>query len=218
MNHTSKNIITEIHDHCINIDKREIFLHSYIDNVDEEPGVDYRSAAVFMKNIMLLDSISNTPITIHMFSIGGEWESGMAMYDCIENCESYVTIMVHAQASSMSSILLQSADLRVMMPHSHFMSHFGSGGFDGHHLNFQSAAKYDRDICRTMLDIYADRMVGSPFFKEKHPNGDITKAFNIIKRKLKDGDWYLTPEETVYYGQADCVYGDTKYKAVTKKL
>lgn len=203
-------IVSEIHEHCINIEGREVFLHSYLGSVDEEPGIDYRSAAVFIKNIMLLDSINDKPITIHMFSIGGNWGAGMAMYDCIINCKSYITIVVHGQASSMSGILLQSADQRIMMPHSHFMAHFGSGGFDGHYLNFQSAAKFDKDLCKTMIDIYSERMIKSEFYKEKHPGGDVVKASNIIRRKLKDGDWHLTPEDAVYYGFADCIMGQCK--------
>lgn len=206
-------IIHDLHEYGLNIERREIFLHSYVDNVEEEPGVDYRSAIVFLKNITLLDAMTDKPISIHMFSIGGEWEAGMAMYDAISSCKSYVTVHVHGQASSMSSIILQAADFRVMMPNSHYMCHFGSQHYGGHYLNYQAVAKLDREWCKIMIDIYAEKMVHSQFFKEKHPGGDVTKAYNFIKRKLKDGDWYLTPEETVYYGFADCVWGDRKFKA-----
>ena len=38
-------------------------------------------------------------------------------------------------------------------------------------------------------------------------NSGITeeKVKNYLKRKLKDGDWYLDPHEAVFYGFADCV-------------
>ena len=37
--------------------------------------------ANFYKNIRLLDSISHDPIIVHMHSIGGNWNDGMAIYD-----------------------------------------------------------------------------------------------------------------------------------------
>jgi len=205
-------IIHDLHAYGLNIEGREIFLHSYIENTEEEPGIDYRSAAVFLKNITLLDSLTEKPITVHMFTIGGMWESGMAMYDAIRSCKSYVTVYVHGQASSMSSIVLQAADFRVMMPNSHYMCHFGSTGFEGHFLNYQALSKQERLNGKVMIDIYSDKMVNSQFFNDKHPSGDTVKAHSFIKRKLKDGDWYLSPEDAVYYGFADCVWGDRKFK------
>ena len=45
-----------------------------------------------------------------MHSVGGNWNDGMAIFDAIELCQSYVTIIVYGQAESMSSIILQAAD------------------------------------------------------------------------------------------------------------
>lgn len=204
-------IISEIHEHCINIEKREIFLHSYVGLVEEEPGVDYRSASQFIKNMLLLDSLTDKPITVHMFSIGGEWEPGMAMYDCIANSKSVVTVVVHGQASSMSSIIMQAADKRIMMPNSHFMCHYGSNGYEGHYLNFQAWAEYDKATLKIMIDVYADKVWESQFRKDKYPDGDIQNIKNFLLRKMKNGDWWMLPEDAVYYGFADCIWGDKKW-------
>ena len=41
--------IDYIHEHGINLKSREIYLHGYIANAEEEPGVDFRMAAAFMR-------------------------------------------------------------------------------------------------------------------------------------------------------------------------
>ena len=61
----------------------------------------------------------------------------MAIYDAIQACKSYVTIG-YGQAESMSGIILQAADNRLMSPHSHFMAHFGSTDCSGDYLRLKN--------------------------------------------------------------------------------
>ena len=51
--------ILDSHTCGLDVDHREIYLHSYIANVDEDPGIDYRMASHFAKNIRILDLIVN---------------------------------------------------------------------------------------------------------------------------------------------------------------
>ena len=118
--------ISDVHGYGLDVKNREIYLHGYIANTDEDPGVEYRMATSFYKNIRMLDALSRDPIIIHMHSIGGNWSDGMAIYDAITLSRSYVTIVAYGQAESMSSIILQAADKRVMTPNSYFMLHYGS--------------------------------------------------------------------------------------------
>ena len=68
------------------VERREIYLHGYITNTEEDPGVEYRMATNFYKNIRMLDAISNNPILVHMHSVGGNWHDGMVIYDAIRLC------------------------------------------------------------------------------------------------------------------------------------
>ena len=61
-----------------------------------------------------------------MHSVGGEWSDGMAIYDAISMSRSYITIIAYGQAESMSSIIFQAADRRLITPNTYFMSHYGS--------------------------------------------------------------------------------------------
>ena len=200
--------IGDIHSYNVNFQSREIYLHSHIGNEEEDPGVEYKMAAKFIKNIRTLDSINSKPILVHMFSVGGDWQSGMAIYDAITMCNSFVSIIVYGQAESMSSIILQASDNRVMTPHSYFMLHYGSGSYEGNYLDTQAANKYDKYCCDIMLDIYSYGFAKSKAFKESYKGGTIDKARNYIMRKMKNGDWYLTSRGAVDNGFADNVLSD----------
>jgi ATP-dependent protease ClpP protease subunit len=103
----------------------------------------------------------------------------------------------------MSSIILQAADLRVMMPNAYHMCHYGSSELTGNHLDLQKQAGFEKRIAEDMMDIYAFRCKSAKYFKEKWDEVTEEKVKNYLKRKLKDGDWYTTAYEAVYYGFAD---------------
>lgn len=203
-------LLKDFHDYGANINTREIFLHNHYHAEDNQnPGVEYRMANSFIKNLRALDIRSNNPITIHMQSIGGEWTDGMAIFDAISMCRSYVTIIVYGQAESMSSIILQAADYRYMTPNAHFMSHYGSTDINTDYLSAMNCAHHEHRIADIMFNIYAKRCVDGQFFKDKFgkkPTEKQVKQFLI--RKLKSGDWYLNAEESVYYGFADAIMTD----------
>lgn len=197
-----RDAIGEIHNYGIDIKDREIYLHSAKDGGDDDPGVDYRMAINFVKNVRHLDSLNNNEIRINMQSIGGSWQAGTTIYDAISACKSYVTIVAYGQAESMSGVILQAADRRLMSPSSHFMAHFGSTDCSGDYLSSQNWAALDKSNLDLMLNKFAAKCHKTgKFFKERKYNLSKTKSY--IKRKMKDGDWYLSSGEAVYYGFAD---------------
>lgn len=195
----------DFHNYSANVDSREIFLHNFYGSNDEEnPGVEYRMSVNFIKNLRALDLANSEDILIHMHSVGGEWTDGMAIFDAIKMCRSKITIIAYGQAESMSSIIFQSADKRLITPNTYFMSHFGSSGAGGGYLDVQNWIKYEKYICDVMLDVYAERCKKGKYFVEKYGrNPDLEKVKTFLYRKLKSGDWYINSEEAVYYGFAD---------------
>ncbi len=206
--------VENIHSQNIDLRQREIYLHGQHGSFDDDPGVEYRMATTFIKNIRHLDYLKNEPILIHMHSLGGNWGDGMAIYDAIKLARSHVTILVYGQAESMSSIILQAADNRVMMPNSYFMSHFGSSHNGGSYLDAQNWAKFEQRILDIMLDIYISRCKDGKYFKENYNPINEAKVKKFLNKKLKDGDWYLTSHEAVYYGFADSVITHRKYGSI----
>lgn len=200
-------ILKDFHDFGANIQSREIFLHNHYTSEDSQnPGVEYRMSNTFLKNLRAIDLKSDENIIIHMNSIGGEWADGMAMFDALQMCKSYTTVIAYGQAESMSSIVLQAAKRRLITPNSHFMAHFGSTGTQGDYQSVQNFIKHDKYTCDVMLNIYTSRCIIGPFFKERFgKKPTLPQVKNFLLRKFKSGDWYLNAEQAVHYGFVDAV-------------
>jgi ATP-dependent protease ClpP protease subunit len=200
---TTKDNINELHSFGVDVKNREIYLTPV---GDSDLDVDNKMASIFIKNIRYLDVISPDPIVIHLNSGGGSWNDGMGIYDAIQTCKSKTTILAYSQVESMSSVILQAADRRIMMPNCYMMLHFGSMDYSGHHLDVQNWAKFEKThITNYMLDIYTGRAQKGEFFKDKYVGDEIARIKAYFQRKLKEGDWYLTATEALYYGLTDAV-------------
>lgn len=200
-----RDTLHDYHNYGCNINSREIFLHNhFIENGEENPGVEYKMSNTFIKNLRALDSKSSDQIVIHMHSVGGSWNDGMAIYDAISMSRCYISIIAYGQVESMSSIIFQAADTRYITRNTYFMAHFGQSGIGGDYQSVQNWIKYEKNICDIMLNIYANRCVKSPNFREKYAGKEsISKVKNFLNTKLKSGDWYLSAEDAVHYGFAD---------------
>ena len=213
-NVSTEQLISEIHNHHINHLSREIYLHGYVD-ADEEPGVEYRMATSFVKNMHVLESKGSKNILVHMHTIGGNWSDGMAIFNTIQMSKSTVTVLGYAQASSMSGIVFQAADKRVLMPDCEMMIHHGSIAVSDTTMAVKSAVDQNEKSCRRMLQIFAERAVAGRYFKDRKYS--LKRTMTFIDQKIRQaGDWYLTPEEAVYYGFADGIYGEKGFETVAK--
>ena len=205
--------IKDIHDYNLDIKSRTIYLNNYPSIVDDtNAGVDHKMVNNFIKNIRILDAANNSPIFIHMHSIGGCLYDGMAIYDAIVACKAYVTMIVYGQAESTSSIILQAADLRIMMPSSYFMLHFGSSSYSANYLDVIKYVDFEKRYTNKMIDIYLNCIEKSKFYKEGLKSPSSRKAKSFLLKKMHSGDWFLDAEEAVYYGFADGVLGSKHYK------
>lgn len=197
--------------HELQLDKpnRELYLvgeeEGAVEADDAEPGVEFLMASRIIRNLRILTLAGGGPILIHMKTDGGYVKEGYAIYDAIRTCPCYVTILNYAPATSMSSIILQAADYRVMMPSSYFMFHRGTVSVDGTTPTVQIFAEFCRHDADRMLNIYAQRMQGTD-------GGRVGKwTIARIEKWLTDEmdkktDVYLTAEEAVAWGLADAVF------------
>lgn len=211
-------LVGQVHNYDLNPYAREIYLHSHYSSsghADEEGGIEYRMATQFVKNLHLLDQFSNDNILVHLQSPGGDWIHGMAMYDAILAARSCVNILAYGEVSSMSSILLQAAHKRCMMPSCEFMIHRGFLSLEGVATTVQTNAAWNKKTDTIMLQLYAGRAVNGRFFRTKDMNEEATIKF-IDQKIRKLGDWNLSAEEAVYYGLADGVYGEPGFESLEK--
>jgi len=200
----ARDTVNEVHSYNIDVKNREIYLNEFDDSGDRG-GVDHRMLQNFVKNINILKNLNKEPITIHMQTVGGCWYSGMGIYDAIKNCKCRTTFIAYGQLCSMGTVIIQAANRRFITPNAIFMCHFGSTDLSGDFLSSQNYSIVDKNNAEKMISIYAEQCCKfGEFFTERGYNLSKTKQY--IKRKMKDGDWYLNAEEAVYYGFVDRIY------------
>lgn len=203
-----------LHSYNVDIKNREVYLHSYMSDADVEPGVDYRAAIVFEKNIRYLNLISNEPILIHMHMPGGDWEDCMAIYDTIQKSKSKIAILAYGKVQSASSVILQSPNLRVIMPNANVLIHYGSISLDSEHSKAAaSSLRWNEKECDKMIDIFVDRCMQSEMAREKNWKRMMAKK-HIQSQLANQCDWILTAQEALHYGFVDAIIGDKKYPTI----
>lgn len=202
--------LMQIHRDSICTATRELWLHSTYAG-DDEPGVEYRMATMFLKNLNILEKDADANILIHMHCVGGEWNDGMAIYDAISLSPCNISIIAYSQASSMSGIILQAAKTRLMMPNCEFMAHTGGVDMSCETRTAVTVATRNIQSHKIMLDIFAGRCQHAPKFKD----WTVDQVRNKIDQWMKDsGEINILAEEAVENGFADGVIGSVKYPTV----
>lgn len=203
-----------IHQIGLDTKNREVYLHSTFDS-EEENGVEFRSAVNFQKNIRYLNTISNEPILVHMHLPGGVWEDCMAIYDTIKASSSKIYILAYGKVESASSIIFQAPALRVLMPNTHVLIHYGSLSIENEHKAAMASLQWSEIESQKMIDIFTEKCVGSPIAVERNWKKFMIKK-HIVSQLANKSDWILNAEEAVYYGFADGVLGDRKFPNIDK--
>jgi len=185
----------KFHDYNLFMPARTIYYGSMAEEWDGvEAGVDYISTSNLIKNLIILDNISQEPITIYMNTPGGDWYHGIALYDLIIGIRAPVTIVCLGWIMSMGTIILQAANKRVLLPNCGFMIHDGKEGYIGETKNFEAWAEEAKYTRKKMYQIYLHRI------KQKHPRFTIAQV-----EKLCLHDRFLRPERAVELNLADMV-------------
>jgi len=203
--------LNNLHYHDVDLESNHIYLlgvdRGYEVTQDgSEPGVDFIMANKFIKNMNLCMRVNpDKPIVIHMKTCGGIWEEGMAIYDMIKSCPVPVTILSYTHARSMSSIILQAANKRVLMPHSYFMIHDGTLYVEGTYKGVMSNVEFTKLSSKRMLEIYAENLN----LQGIHKGESIDKIIKILRRKMDTKeDVFFTAQSAVEYGFADSIFNN----------
>lgn len=168
-----------------------------------DPGVEYSMTSRFLKNLHILMNMGSEPILIHLKTMGGDWNQGIAIYDTIKFCPCFVVAINYTSARSMSSLIFSACDKRVMMPHSTFMFHDGTQAMDGTVKQFLTEAEQCKITRKQMLDIYVGRMKESAEWADKSNK----ECENWLKRQMdRKEDVFLSPQDAIKHGFADEIF------------
>jgi ATP-dependent Clp protease protease subunit len=161
--------------------------------IDLSGEITEDSAVKFIKNIRLLDHVSDKSIKILINTEGGDVHQGLAIIDAIRECQS--TVVTHAVGPcwSMGAAILQAGDKRLISQNATVMIHTGKIKLDEDHPEIIKA--WQKEIDR-IDEIYNDIIFAK--IKQKKPR--------FKKDKLKDlmvFDTIYTAEKAIDMGLAD---------------
>lgn len=206
----SEDPIWHVHEYDVDLQSNHIYLfgrEQYTTGADVdngEPGVEFTMSNRFIRNLNLcIRANPDKPILIHLKTCGGDFVEGMAIYDAIKSCPVAVTVLNYTHARSMSSIIFQAANKRVMMPHSYFMFHEGTLGYEGTWKTVMSNVEFDKLGRETMIGIYIASLKRDGKFKNRSKKW--IKGW-IESQMDKKEDVFLTAKEAVELGFADQVF------------
>jgi len=214
--------IFSIHEYQVDVATRQIYLAGeggLLDlpepgDIRTEPGVDFAMTTKLIRNLQLLNALSDQPILVHMQTCGGDWSEGLAIYDALRFSRAPIVILSYTHARSMSSIILQAADRRVLMPCSYMLFHRGSACYQGTHRAAISQALFYERHYEQMLDIY-EAAVRRGGMMAGWSSRRIRERFNHMMDQKTDV--FLKAEDAVEMGLADYVF-DGDWVGLTKGL
>lgn len=99
------------------------------------------------------------PIELHLNSEGGEVFDGMAIYDTLKQ-RGGVTVVVDSLAASISSVIVQAGERRIMAPQATMMIHEASSGAAGNAGDLRKLADLLDKTSDNIASVYAERAGG----------------------------------------------------------
>ena len=158
--------------------------------------VNDNMSTIVQAQLMFLDSVENTDITMHIDSPGGSVKSGLSMVDVMDYIKSDIRTVNTGMAASMGSVLLGAGTKgkRSSLKHSTTMLHQSSGGFSG---NIQDAEIDWAEWQKINEELFV--LLGS--YCGKKPSQ---------VKKDASRDFWLTADEALDYGIIDEVINNSK--------
>ena len=123
----------------MNVTQMDVFSRLMLERIIWVAGeVNDHMSTIVQAQLMFLDSIDNTDVTMHIDSPGGSVKSGLSMVDVMEYINSDIRTINTGMAASMGSVLLGAGTKgkRGSLRFSRTMLHQSSGGAGG---NIQDA-------------------------------------------------------------------------------
>jgi len=160
--------------------------------------VDDNMSTIVQAQLMYLDSVSDTDITMHIDSPGGSVKSGLSMVDVMDYIACDIQTINTGMAASMGSILLGAGTKgkRSSLRFSKTMLHQSSGGFRGNIQDAEIDMKEWKKLNQTLFDLLGE-YCGKP-------------AEVVMQDATRD--LWLSSQEALDYGIIDEIVKNKKAK------
>ena len=181
--------------------KRIIDLATDISEEGEEMGVGFSMSYSFIKNLNILEALSDDPITVYLNTEGGDCYQGMAIYDSIKASKCHVSVIVRGACMSMGSVVLQAGHERILSPNSAIMFHSGQSYGAGNPHEATNMAAFGEAYSKRLDNILFSRIQEKRAKDNQAPMSK--KTFDLLNLKSK----WMFAEEAVDLGLADRIEG-----------
>lgn len=160
-------------------------------------AVTSETANIIQAQLLYLDQIEETPISIYINSPGGECISGMGIYDTIQYINSETNSCCTGLAASFGAILLCCCTHRTALPNASIMIHqplISGGGISGQATDIMIEA---REMEKTKKKIYE--------VLSKHTGRSFQEVWDACERN----NW-MTSQEALNFGLIDEIISKKK--------
>lgn len=176
----------------LNVTVMDVFSRLMMERIIWVAGpVNDNMSTIVQAQLMFLDSLDNTDITMHIDTPGGSVKSGLSMVDVMDYITSDIQTINTGMAASMGSILLGAGTKgkRGSLSFSRTMLHQSSGGFRGNIQDAEIDMVEWKKLNQQLFDL-----LGSYCGK---------KPEDVMKDATRD--MWLSADEAVEYGIIDRV-------------
>jgi ATP-dependent Clp endopeptidase proteolytic subunit ClpP len=157
-----------------------------------------------------IKDLKDTPINLHINSIGGDVFDGMAIYNVIKRREARTIVYIEGIAASIATVIALGADEVIMAENSLFMIHNAWGGAMGEAKDMRKTAATLEKISDELTDIYMKK----------------TGLSYEVLAEMMDEETWLSAKEAYDYGFIDIIsdsikvaarYDVSKFKNITQE-
>ena len=173
----------------LNVTVMDVFSRLMMERIIWVAGpVNDNMSTIVQAQLMFLDSIDNTDITMHIDTPGGSVKSGLSMVDVMDYINCDIRTVNTGMAASMGSVLLGAGTKgkRSSLKHSTTMLHQSSGGFSGNiqdaEIDWKEWQKVNDELF-ILLGGYCDKdpeQVKADATRDFWLNAEEAKAYGII--------------------------------------
>ena len=138
-----------------------------------------------------LRAIGRRDVTVSINSPGGNFFSGLAIYNLLRAHPAKVTVQVISMAGSAASVIAMSGDEILMADGSFIMVHKASAVSLGNEYDMKDAADLLAEVDASMAEVYAaragvDRKVAAAWMDRRRGDGTMFNASSAIEHGLAD--------------------------------
>ncbi|RWM02108.1 MAG: Clp protease ClpP [Mesorhizobium sp.] len=139
-----------------------------------------------------LRSIGKRDVTVNINSPGGNFFSGLAIYNVLRAHPAKVTVNVLSMAGSAASVIAMAGDKVLMADGSFIMVHNASGVVIGNKFDAKDAADLLGQVDDSMAEIYAghagvEKTIAAGWMDSRRGDGTMFNAASAIEKGLADG-------------------------------